>query len=165
MYIQSRACLSATWLDEWIQKFSPLWWAVQAQLIEKSPDNILFLNLFFSWGPMLISKKLYFLKSPDRGVTHFRGSNPFQGDGAKLHFSIETYRTRCFPGGSGLPASLWIRALPMCTCPCLWHFKGSKNETCSKVFKGIGVPGHLKILCRQNHIFLLRSFWEVSRNH
>ena len=32
--------------------------AVRAQLIEKSPDNILVLNLFYSGGPMVISKKL-----------------------------------------------------------------------------------------------------------
>ena len=87
------------------------------------------------------------------GVTNFRGSILFQGDGAILHFSIETYRTHCFPGGSRLPAPLWIRALPKCTCPCLWHFKVIKNEACGEFFKGIGVHGHLKILCRQNHIF------------
>ena len=62
------------------------------------------------------------------GVTNFRGSNLFQGDGAKLHFSIETYKTRCSPGGSRLPAPFWIRALPMCTCPCLWHFKVTKTK-------------------------------------
>ena len=87
------------------------------------------------------------------GVTNFRGSILFQGDGAILHFSIETYRTHCFPGGSRLPAPLWIRALPKCTCPCLWHFKVIKNEAFGEFFKGIGVHGHLKILCRQNHIF------------
>ena len=53
---------------------------------------------------MVISKKLLFLKSPDRGVAKFRGSNLFQADGAQLHFSIKPYRTRCFPGGSRLPA-------------------------------------------------------------
>ena len=81
---------------------------------------------------MVISKKLLFLKSPDRGggggVTNFRVSNLFQADGAELHFSIETYKTRCFPGGSRLLAPFLIRALPMCTCPCLWHFKVTKKK-------------------------------------
>ena len=30
-----------------------------------------------------------------------------------------------------IPAPLWIRALSMCTFPCLWHFKVTKNEACS----------------------------------
>ena len=37
---------------------------------------------------------------------------------------------------------LWIRALPMCTCLCLWPFKVTKNEARSKFFKGIGVYGN-----------------------
>ena len=39
-------------------------------MLEESPDNILDLNLFYSGGPMVISKKLYFLKSPDKGGGH-----------------------------------------------------------------------------------------------
>ena len=37
------------------KKKSPGWWAVRAQLIEKSPDKIFVLNLFYSGGPMVIS--------------------------------------------------------------------------------------------------------------
>ena len=37
---------------------------------------------------------------------------------------------------------LWIRALPMCTCPCLWPFRVTINEARSKFFKGIGVYGN-----------------------
>ena len=49
---------------------------------------------------MVISKKPYFFKSPDRGggITNFRVSNLFLGDGAKLHFFYRIYRTCCFPG-------------------------------------------------------------------
>ena len=32
------------------------------------------------------------------GGSHISGVNLFQGDGAKLHFSIETYTACCFPG-------------------------------------------------------------------
>ena len=58
MHVHTRACLSATCVHAWIQEFSPGWWAVRAQLEEKSPDNFLVLNLFYSGGPMFISKKI-----------------------------------------------------------------------------------------------------------
>ena len=64
----------------------------------------------------------------------------------------------------GVPDSLyplWIHTLPMCTCPCLWPFRVTKNEARSKFFKGIGVYMVIKKKCRQNFIYLLRSFWEV----
>ena len=56
-----------------VQKFWPGWWAVRAKLV--GPDNFLVLNLFNSGGPMVISKKPYFFKSPDRGG----GGHKFQG--------------------------------------------------------------------------------------
>ena len=109
-------------------------------------------QLILQWEPKGYFKGTIIFEESRRGggVKNFRGSKLFQGDGTKLHFSIETYRTRYSPGGGGsrLPAPLWIRALPMCTCPCLWHFKVTKNEASSKFFKGIDVHGHLKILLR-----------------
>ena len=80
------------------------------------------------------------------GVTNFRGSNLFQGDGAKLHFSIETCRTRCSPGGSRLPVP---PPSGFAHCPCArvhvcGILKSRKPEACSKFFKGIDVHGHLK---------------------
>ena len=73
---------------------------------EKSPDNILVLNLFYSGCQMFISKKLYFLKSPDRGWgSQISGGPTFSKVmGSNCIFFIETYRTRCFPGGSSIPA-------------------------------------------------------------
>ena len=39
----------------------------ESQLVEKSPDNFLVLNLFYSGGPMFISKKLYFFPESKQG--------------------------------------------------------------------------------------------------
>ena len=121
-------------------------WAVRAQLVEKSPDNFLVLNLFYSGCLMFISKNYNFPESKQGGgggggSTISGGPTFSKVMGPNCFF----YRTCCFPGGSGLPVpSLWIRALPLCMCPCLWPFKVTKNEACSKFFKGIGVHGHLK---------------------
>ena len=50
----------------------------QTAMIEKSPDNILVLNLFYSGGSMVISKHLLFLKSPDGGGgSHISGGPNF----------------------------------------------------------------------------------------
>ena len=90
-----------------------------------SPQRIL------QWEPNGYFKGTIIFEESRRGVTNLGGSSLFQGDGAKLHFSIETYRTRCSPGVPDSLPPLWIRALPMCTCPCLWHFKVTKNEAAS----------------------------------
>ena len=53
------------------------------------------------------------------------GPTFFQGDGVQLLFSIELVVFQ------GVPDSLypiWIRALPMCTCLCLWLFKSPKTK-------------------------------------
>ena len=52
---------------------------------------------------MAISKPIIFEESRrgGGGGKNFRGSKLFQGDGSKLHFSIETYRTRYSPAGGG----------------------------------------------------------------
>ena len=78
---------------------------------------------------MFIPKKLLFFQSPSggRGVKNVRGSKLFQGDGTQLlFFSIELVVFQ------GVPDSLypppWIRASPMCTCPCLWPFKVTKTK-------------------------------------
>ena len=70
------------------------------------------------------------------GGKNVRRSNLFQGDGAQLFFSIELV---VFQGVPDSLYPLWIRALPTCTCLCLWPFKVTKNEARSKFFKGIGV--------------------------
>ena len=49
MHVHTNARLSATRVHAWIQEFSSGWWAVRAQLVDKSPDNFLVLN-FFSVG-------------------------------------------------------------------------------------------------------------------
>ena len=56
--------------------------------------------------------------------------------GPYCFFSIEL---DVFQGVRDSLYPLWIRALPMCTCLCLWPFKVTKNEARSKFFKGIGV--------------------------
>ena len=75
---------------------------------------------------MFISKKLLFFQSPRRRVKNVRESNLFQGDGAQLLFSIGLVVFQ------GVPDSLypppWIRALPMCACPCVWPFKVTKTK-------------------------------------
>ena len=136
MHVHTCACLSATCVHAWIQEFSPGWWAVRAQLVEKSPDN--FLVLILQWGPNVYFIEIYFFHSPSRvgGVKNVRRSNLFQGDGTQLLFSIELV---VFQGVPDSLYPLWIRALPMCTCLCLWPFKVTKNEARSKFFKGIGV--------------------------
>ena len=59
---------------------------------------------------MFISKKLYFLKSPDRGWGSqiSRGSNLFQGDGVKLHFFYRNLQ--------GVPVSLPPSGFAHCIC-------------------------------------------------
>ena len=89
MHVHTRACLSATCVHAWIQEFSPGWWAVRAQLVEKSPDNFLVLNLFYS---VYFKETIIFPESKRGGggmVKNVRRSNLFQGDGAQLLFSIE----------------------------------------------------------------------------
>ena len=56
--------------------------------------------------------------------------------GPNCFFSIELV---VFQGVPDSLYPLWIRALPTCTCLCLWPFKVTKNEARSKFFKGIGV--------------------------
>ena len=85
---------------------------------------------------MFISKKLLFFQSSSTGGQNVRRSNLFQGDGAQLLFSIGLV---VFQGVPDSLYPLWIRALSICTCLCLWHFKVTKNEARSKFFKGIGV--------------------------
>ena len=87
---------------------------------------------------MFISKKLSFFQSPSMGGggQNVRRSDLFQGDGALLLFSIELV---VFQGVPDSLYPLWIRALHMCMCLCLWPFKVTKNEARSKFFKGIGV--------------------------
>ena len=88
---------------------------------------------------MFISKKLSFFQSPSRGggVKMSGGPTCSKVMGPDCFFSIELvvfrgFRTPCTP--------IWIRALALCTCSCLWPFKVTKkNEACSKLFKGICV--------------------------
>ena len=76
-----------------------------AQLIEKNPNNILVLNLFYSGAQWLFQRNYFFYVQTGEGAfTNIRGSNLFHGDRGQNAFSIETYRTRCFPGVSRLPA-------------------------------------------------------------
>ena len=77
-----------------------------------------------------------------------------QGDGGQLLFSIALV---VFQGVPDSLYPLWIRALPMCTCPCLWHFKVTKNEARSNFFKGMGVKGNLKMSPKLYFIYYVRS--------
>ena len=68
----------------------------------------------------------------------------------------------------GVPDSLyplWIRALPTCTCLCLWPFKVTKSEARSKFFKGIGVKGNKKNCCQNCILFITFVLGSTSRNH
>ena len=104
----------------------------------KEPWQILRPQLILQWGPNVYFKETIIFPESNRGggFKNDRRSNLFQGDGAQLLFFIELVVLQ------GVPDSLyplWIRALPMCTCLCLWPFKVTKNEARSKFFKGIGV--------------------------
>ena len=119
-------------------------------------------QLILRWGPNSYFKETIFFEESSHGGSQISGGLTFSM--VMRPNCIFFYRKLCnslFSRGFQTPCPLWFRALPMCTCPCLWHFKVTKNVACSKFFKGIGVHGHLKILCRQNHIFLLRSLREV----
>ena len=78
---------------------------------------------------MFISKKLYFSRvqagGGGGGSKLSERSNLVQGDGAQLLFSIELV---VFQGVPDSLYPLWIRALPMCTCLCLWPFKVPKMK-------------------------------------
>ena len=102
---------------------------------------------------MFISKKLYFFQSPSGGGQNVRRSNLFQGDGAQLLFFIELV---VFQGVPDSLYPLWIRALPMCTCPCLWPFRVTKNEARSKFSKAQAFRV-IKKNCRQNFIYYVCS--------
>ena len=67
MHVHTCACLSASCVYACqIQDFRQGGWEVRVQLVEKSSNNLLVLNLFYSGGPdlfysvgpMVISKKL-----------------------------------------------------------------------------------------------------------
>ena len=58
-------------------EFSPELWAVRVQLVEKNPDNILVLNLFYRGAQWLFQRNDIFQESR-QGVTNFRGSNLLQ---------------------------------------------------------------------------------------
>ena len=59
-------------------------------------------QLILLWEPNGYFKGTIIFEESRRGGHKFQGVHLFfQGDGAKLHFSIETYRTRCSPGGGG----------------------------------------------------------------
>ena len=65
--------------------------AVRAQLVEKSPDNVTVLNLFYSGGgggggQCLYLRNYNFSKVQAGGGGNVRSSNLFQGDGAQLLF-------------------------------------------------------------------------------
>ena len=97
----------------------------EPQLVEKSINN---------------KETIFFPESKREeggGKSNVRWSNLYQGDGAQLLFSIELV---VFQGVPDSLYPLWIHALPMCTCPCLWPFRVTKNEARSKFFiKGKGV--------------------------
>ena len=60
----------------------------------------------------------------------------------------------------GVPDSLyplWIRALPMCTCPCLWPFRVTKNEARSKFSKAQAFRVIKKIVAKILFIYYVRS--------
>ena len=70
-------------------------------------------QLILQWEPNGYFKgTIIFEESRRGGSKYFRGSKLFQGDGAKLLFSIETYRTHCSPGGpDSLPPSGFVHCL------------------------------------------------------
>ena len=99
MYILVRVYL----LHAWIQEFSPGWWAVRAQQVEKSPDNLFSHQLILQWGSNVYFKETVIFPESKQGegVKNVRGSNLFQGGGAQLlFFNIAC----CFPG---IPDSLY----------------------------------------------------------
>ena len=77
MNVHTRAFLSATCVHAWIQEFSPGWWAVRAQLVEKSPDNFLVLNLFYSRGPKVYIKETIIFPEAKQGGQKCQGVQPF----------------------------------------------------------------------------------------
>ena len=84
----------------------------EPQLVEKSPDNFLVLNLFSSGSPMFILKKLYVFQSPSGGgggVKMSRGPTFSKVMGPNCFFSIEFV---VFQGG---PDSL---SSGFAHCPC-----------------------------------------------
>ena len=87
---------------------------------------------------MFISKKLSFFQCPSRGgeVKMSGGPTFSKVMGPYCFFSIELV---VFQGVPDSLYPLWIRALHMCMCLCLWPFRVTKNEARSKFFKGIGV--------------------------
>ena len=147
MYIQVRVYLLHAYMHG-SRNFCQGGGRSEPQLVEKSPDNLLVLNLFYRGVRCLFKETIIFPESKQGGgVKNVRRSNLFQGDGAQLLFSTELV---VFQGVPDSLYPLWIRALPMCTCPCLWHLRVTKNEARSKFFKGIGV-WVMKKSCRQNY--------------
>ena len=110
--------------------------AIRAQLVEKRPDNIFGPQLiYYSRVPNFYFKETIIFPESKQGGggggKNVRWSNIFQGDGAQLLFSIELV---VFQGVPDSLYPLWIHALPMCTCPCLWPFKVTQNEACTNFF-------------------------------
>ena len=95
-------------------------------------------RLILQWGAQCLLQRNYNFPESKQGggVKNVRRSNFFQGDGTQLLFSIELV---VFQGVPDSLYPLWIRAVPMCTCLCLWPFKVTKNKACSKFFIGIDV--------------------------
>ena len=132
----------------------------EPQLVEKSPDNFLVLNLFYSGDPMFISEKLSFFQSPSGGGggSKMSGSPTFSKVmGPICFFSIELVvfqgvRKPCSP--SGFAHCLCARVL---VCGLLESPKTKHAVSSSKAY----AFRVIKKKCRQNYIYLFRSFWEV----
>ena len=162
----THACLSATCVHAWIKEFSPGWWAVRAQLVEKSPDNFLVLNLFYSGGPMFISKKLQFFQSPSRGVGSkmSRGPTFSKVMGPNCFFVQNLLFSRWFQ----TPCSPYGFVHCLCTrvyvCGLL---KSPKNEARYAVSSSTAYAFRvITKKCRQNYIlFITFVLGSTSRNH
>ena len=135
MHVHTRACLSAYMHGS--RNFRQGGLAVRAQLVKKSPDNLFSPQLILQWGPNVYFKEtIIFPKSKQGGGSKMSGGPTFSTVmGPNCFF----YRIVVFQGVPDSLYPLWISALPMCTWPCLWPFKVTKNEACSKFFKGIDV--------------------------
>ena len=103
MYIH--VCLSATCVHAWIQELLPGWWAVRAQLVEKSPDYFL-VQLILQWGPNVYFKEaIIFPESRQGGGSKMSGGPTFSKVmGPSCFFLLNLlfsrgFRTPCTPSG------------------------------------------------------------------
>ena len=95
-------------------EFSPEWWAVRIQLVEKNPDNILVLNLFYRGGQWLFQRNDNFSRV-QTGGHEFQGVQPFQRWWCQIAFFYRNLQNLLFSRGGG-PGSLSPSGSANCLC-------------------------------------------------